>query len=41
MKIGIKSGIQAVCIAVAFIGSSICTEALAAPVAVKNDMAAA
>lgn len=41
MKTGIKSGIQAVCIAVAFIGTSICTQALAAPVAVKNDTAQA
>lgn len=41
MKTGFKSGIQAMCIAVAFIGTSICTQALAAPVAVKNDTAQA
>lgn len=39
MKPGIKSGIKAVCIAVAFIGASACSLATAAPVVVKSEAA--
>lgn len=39
MKPGMKSGIKAVCIAVALIGASACSLASAAPAAVKNEAA--
>ena len=39
MKPGIKSGIKAVCIAVAFIGASACSLATAAPAVVKSEAA--
>lgn len=39
MKPGIKSGIKAVCIAVAFIGASACSLATAAPAAIKGEAA--
>jgi competence protein ComEA len=39
MKTGIKTGLKAMCIAVALIGASICPPAAAAPAVVKNDTA--
>jgi len=39
MKTGMKGGIKALCIAVAFIGASACAPATAAPSVVKNDTA--
>ena len=39
MKTGIKSGMKAVCIAVALIGASACSLATAAPAVVKNEAA--
>ncbi|GDX06129.1 hypothetical protein BSPA111_23370 [Buttiauxella sp. A111] len=39
MKPGIKSGIKTVCIAVALIGASACSQAIAAPTAARNETA--
>ena len=39
MKTGFKTGLKAMCIAVALIGASTCTPAAAAPAVVKNDTA--
>jgi competence protein ComEA len=39
MKTGMKSGIKALCVAVALIGACACSPAIAAPAVAKNDTA--